>query len=102
MQALPPLSPPPATQVIADEDSVTFTVVVIDTVMVDVIHGQEIGGGFDVVDVVLVELELNVEVVYDMVVVGLIDGVGGAVPKEGVGRHVVTRSPCEKAANPSG
>jgi hypothetical protein len=88
MQALAPLSPPPATQVVADEDSVVFTVVVTEIVMVDVIQGQDIGGGLEVIDVVLVELELIVEVVSGLVILDVIDGVGGTVPKEGVGRHV--------------
>ena len=38
----------------------------------------------------------------DRVVVDVVDGIGGMVPRDGVGRQVVTRNPSEKAASPSG
>jgi hypothetical protein len=77
---------------VGDEVSVTVTVVVKESVIVDVDTEHAVAGIVDVVEVVL-----EVKVVVDVV-----DGIGGAVAREGVGRQVETRSPCEKAANPSG
>lgn len=74
-----------------DKVSVTVTVVVKERVIVDEDTEHEVAGIVDVVDVVL-----EVKVVVDV-----LDGVG-AVAREGVGRQVETRRPCEKAANPSG
>lgn len=72
--------------------------------MVEVSPGQAVCGRVDVVGDSLGDLDVmyKLEVVDVIIVVVVVNGVGGAVPREGIGKQVVTCSPCEKAAKPSG